>query len=136
MAAQDMTDALRHPHPDVPFVTTGDDTLTALAALSEMFTKKITQPKANNVPPSPQKTVSNKRQGSELQPVITLSIEHYHKPRTETNANQKNENKQKTPRQITPATSRAYRQDPTNYLCETYPKIFGSWRRELFNCIW
>jgi hypothetical protein len=31
MAAQDMTDALKHPHPDVPFATIKDDTVTALA---------------------------------------------------------------------------------------------------------
>jgi hypothetical protein len=34
MAAQDMTDALKHPHPDVPFATIGDDTIAALEKLS------------------------------------------------------------------------------------------------------
>jgi hypothetical protein len=37
MAAQDMTDALKHPHPDLPFVTIGDDTISALATLAEIF---------------------------------------------------------------------------------------------------
>jgi hypothetical protein len=41
MAAQDMTDALKHPHPYVPFATIGDDTITALATLSEIFTRKF-----------------------------------------------------------------------------------------------
>jgi predicted RNase H-like nuclease len=41
MAAQDMTDALKHPHPDVPFATIGDDTITALEKLSEFFTRKF-----------------------------------------------------------------------------------------------
>jgi hypothetical protein len=78
MAAQDMKDALKHPHPDVPFATIGDDKITALATLSEIFIRKFTKPGANNVPPSPQKTASNKRQDSELQPVITSPIKNYH----------------------------------------------------------
>jgi hypothetical protein len=53
MAAQDMTDALKHPHPDVPFATIGDDTITALVTLLDIFTRKLTKPKANNVPLSP-----------------------------------------------------------------------------------
>jgi hypothetical protein len=31
MAAKDMTDALQNPHPEVPFVSVGDDTILALA---------------------------------------------------------------------------------------------------------
>jgi hypothetical protein len=30
MAAQDITNALKHPHPNVPFATIGDDTISAL----------------------------------------------------------------------------------------------------------
>jgi hypothetical protein len=41
MAAQDMTDALKHPHPDVPFTTIGDDTISALATLAEILTRKF-----------------------------------------------------------------------------------------------
>jgi hypothetical protein len=41
MAAQDMTDALKHPHHDVPFATFGEDTITALEKLSEIFTRKF-----------------------------------------------------------------------------------------------
>jgi hypothetical protein len=82
MAAQDMTDALKHPHPDVPFATIGYDTIHALETLSEIFTRKFTKPEANKVPQSPKKTASNKRQGSEFQPVTTSPIKHYHQPRT------------------------------------------------------
>jgi hypothetical protein len=55
MAAQDMTDVLKHPHPDVPFVTIGDDTISALATLVEIFTRKFKTPEATNGPPAPQK---------------------------------------------------------------------------------
>jgi hypothetical protein len=42
MAAHDMIDTLKHPHYDDPFVTFGDDTITALA--SNNFQKQV--PKA------------------------------------------------------------------------------------------
>jgi hypothetical protein len=37
MAANDMTDALEHPHPDVPFSQVGYDTITEIATLSEIL---------------------------------------------------------------------------------------------------
>jgi predicted RNase H-like nuclease len=41
VAAQDITDALKHPHPDVPFSTIEDDKITALEKLSEIFKRKF-----------------------------------------------------------------------------------------------
>jgi hypothetical protein len=41
MATKDMTDALKHPHPDVPFATIGDDTITALSQLATIFKNKL-----------------------------------------------------------------------------------------------
>jgi hypothetical protein len=41
MAAQDMTNALKHPHPYVPFATIGDDTIMALTTLSTIFKNKF-----------------------------------------------------------------------------------------------
>jgi hypothetical protein len=107
MAAQDMTDALKHPHPDVPFATIGDDTITALTTLSEIFTRKFTKPEGKNVPPAPQKIASNTRQHPELQAVITSPIKNYHQPSTQTNSNQTFENVQQPQRVVTPATARA-----------------------------
>jgi hypothetical protein len=60
MAAQDMTDALKHPHQDVPFATIGDETISALATLAEFFTRKFKKLEATNGPPSLQKTATNK----------------------------------------------------------------------------
>jgi hypothetical protein len=31
VAANDMTETLKHPHPDLPFATVGDDTIIALS---------------------------------------------------------------------------------------------------------
>jgi hypothetical protein len=41
MAANDMKDALHNPHPDVPFTQVGDDTISALTALTEIFKLKL-----------------------------------------------------------------------------------------------
>jgi hypothetical protein len=43
MAAHDTTDALKDPHPDFPFATIGDDTITALA-LATIFKNKFQKP--------------------------------------------------------------------------------------------
>jgi hypothetical protein len=40
MAAKDMTDALQNPHPEVPFASVGDDTISALADLAAIFKLK------------------------------------------------------------------------------------------------
>jgi hypothetical protein len=70
MAAQDMTDSLKHPHPNFPFATIGDDTISALATLAEIFTRKFKKPEATNGPPAMQETAANKRQNSQPQPEI------------------------------------------------------------------
>jgi hypothetical protein len=54
MAAKDMTDALQNPHPEVPFVHVGDDTISALADLA-IFKLKLRQtpsPTPQAVPPT------------------------------------------------------------------------------------
>jgi hypothetical protein len=55
MDAQDMTDALRHPHPDVPFATIREDTITALETLSEIFTRKLKKKEKLDRRPEPER---------------------------------------------------------------------------------
>jgi hypothetical protein len=43
MAAKEMTDALQNPHPEVPFASVGDDTISALADLAAIFKLKLRQ---------------------------------------------------------------------------------------------
>jgi hypothetical protein len=43
MAAKDMMDALQNPHPEVPFASVGDDTISALADLAAIFNLKLQQ---------------------------------------------------------------------------------------------
>jgi hypothetical protein len=40
MASKDMTDALKNPHPEVPFARVGDDTILALTELAAIFKLK------------------------------------------------------------------------------------------------
>jgi hypothetical protein len=55
MAAQDMTDYLNHPHPSVPLATVGDDTITALETLSEIFTRKFKKQGKMDPTPEPER---------------------------------------------------------------------------------
>jgi hypothetical protein len=43
MAAKDMTDACKNPHPEVLFTRVGDDTISALADLGAIFKLKLRQ---------------------------------------------------------------------------------------------
>jgi hypothetical protein len=71
MAAQDMTDALKHPHPDVPLATIGDDTISALATLAKIFTRKFKKAEAPEIPLAPIKSAANKQPESRVQPTLT-----------------------------------------------------------------
>jgi hypothetical protein len=55
MDAKDMTDALKNPHPEIPFARVGDDTISALDDLAEIFKLKLRQtlvPTPQVVPPA------------------------------------------------------------------------------------
>jgi hypothetical protein len=41
MAAKDITDAFQNTHPEVPFAHVGDDNISALADLAEIFKLKL-----------------------------------------------------------------------------------------------
>jgi hypothetical protein len=43
MAAKNMTDDLQNPHPDVPFASVGDNTISALTDLAAIFKLKLRQ---------------------------------------------------------------------------------------------
>jgi hypothetical protein len=49
MAANGMADALKHPHPEVPFAQVGDDTLTALAQVATIFKNKFQKHQRQNL---------------------------------------------------------------------------------------
>jgi hypothetical protein len=59
MAANDMTDALQNPHPDVPFTQIGDDTILALAELAAIFKLKLRQTPGATLRTSPLKVTQH-----------------------------------------------------------------------------
>jgi hypothetical protein len=50
MAANDISSTLKHPHPYVPFAQVGDDTITALAHLADIFKNKSQNHQRQNLP--------------------------------------------------------------------------------------
>jgi hypothetical protein len=50
-----MTDALKNPHPEVPYAQIGDDTISALAELAAIFKLKLQQTPAATLPTAPLK---------------------------------------------------------------------------------
>jgi hypothetical protein len=105
MAAQDMTDALKHPHTDFPFATIGDGTITALEKLSEIFTRQFKKQEKSDPTPEPERLHGIQRNvvpnASILSPQIQNNI-------TETNpaATHFSVDTQPPPRVVTPATRR------------------------------
>jgi hypothetical protein len=59
MDAKDMPNALKHPHPEVPFAHVGDDTITALTQLAEIFKNNFQKPKSPELTHSPIKATEN-----------------------------------------------------------------------------
>jgi hypothetical protein len=71
MVANDMTDALKHPHPSFTFNAISDDTITALTMLAAIFKNKYNKPPAPDLIYSPIKAAENKRPAVLIQPVLT-----------------------------------------------------------------
>jgi hypothetical protein len=55
MAANDMSNALKKPHPEVPFSHIGDDTITALTTLAEIFKNKFQKVQIPGIQTAPAK---------------------------------------------------------------------------------
>jgi hypothetical protein len=53
MASNDMSNALKNPHTDVPFAQVGNDTIAALTKLAEIFKNKFQKVQAPGLNKSP-----------------------------------------------------------------------------------
>jgi hypothetical protein len=67
MTANDMTDALKHPHPDFSINSVGEDTIA-------IFKRKYNKIPAPDLIDSPIKSAENKRPAVLIQPVLTYPI--------------------------------------------------------------
>jgi hypothetical protein len=55
MAANNMSNALKNPHPEVPFLHIGDDTITALTTLDDIFKNNFQKVQLPGLPTAPAK---------------------------------------------------------------------------------
>jgi hypothetical protein len=105
MATQAMTYALKHPHPDVPFATIGDDTIAALENLSEIFTRKFKKQEKPDPTPEPEKLHGIQRDVAPEASILSTPIKN-RITRTNPAATRFSEGRQPPPRVVTPATRR------------------------------
>jgi hypothetical protein len=87
MAANDMADALKHPHPDVPLNTVGDKKIRAITILAAIFKRKYNKIPSQHLIDSPIKAAENKCPAVLIQPVLSSLIKHTYKTRSKTQVN-------------------------------------------------
>jgi hypothetical protein len=83
MAANDMANALKHPHPEVPFAKVGDDTITALTQLAAIFKNKFQKPTAPEFIQALLKAAENKQPAALAQPILTSPMQHRYQTRSQ-----------------------------------------------------
>jgi hypothetical protein len=87
MAANGMTNALKNPRPDVPFAHVGDDTISALTQLAEIFKNKFQKLKSPELSHSPIKAAENKSPLALTKPILSSPMQHKHQTRSQTTIN-------------------------------------------------
>jgi hypothetical protein len=81
MADNDMTDALKHHHPDGPFNPVGDDTIKALTTLSAIFKNNYNKHPVPELIDSPLNAAENKRPVVLIQSMLTSPVKHTYQTR-------------------------------------------------------
>jgi hypothetical protein len=74
MAANDMSDALKNPHPEVPFSHTGGDTIAALTKLAEIFKNKFQKVQTQGLPNAPAKASEHTIPANLLNPIVASPV--------------------------------------------------------------
>jgi hypothetical protein len=74
MAANDMSNELKTPHPEVPFSNIGDDTITALTTLAEIFKNKFQKVHIPELPTVPAKVAERTCPAKSSNPILALPI--------------------------------------------------------------
>jgi hypothetical protein len=85
MAAKDMKYTLKHPHPDVPFATIGDATISALTTLADIFTRKFKKADAQNIQTAPQDAAAIKQPAPQAQQIIKSPIKRNYPTKSQMN---------------------------------------------------
>jgi hypothetical protein len=82
MAANDRTNALKHPYPDVPLTSIGDDKTTSLSQLASIFKNKFQNPSAPELVQAPVKAADNKQPSALAEPILTSPMKHNYQTRS------------------------------------------------------
>jgi hypothetical protein len=107
LAAKDMTDALQNPHPTVPFASIGDDTITALTYLAEIFKLKLRQHPSPTTQASPATIVQRPSLNPTSNQILNSPIPIPQKTRSQTTIHTQDiPNMPLPPRVVTPRTIR------------------------------
>jgi hypothetical protein len=76
MAANDIINTLKHPHPAFPFAQIGDDAIAALTQLADIFKNKFQKLKSLELSHSPIKAAKNKMPSALTQPILNSPQQH------------------------------------------------------------
>jgi hypothetical protein len=103
-----MVNALKHPHPEVPFAQFGDDTITALTQLATIFKNNFQKPTAPELIQAPPKAAENTQPAALSRPILTSPIQHKYQTRSQQPVSaKKSHNTPLLPRVVTPMTDQA-----------------------------
>jgi hypothetical protein len=108
MASNDMINALKHPHHEVPLTHVGDDTITALTQMVEIFKNKFLKLKSPELSHFPTKAAENKITSALTQPILNYPMQHKNQTRSQTTLKTgTSSDTPLLPRVITPMTGQA-----------------------------
>jgi hypothetical protein len=107
MAANDMSNALQHPHPEVPFTHIGDDTISALTALAEIFKLKFEKNHIPIIPAPPARVTQRTCPAKSSNPILTSPVHPPRQKRSQTTIHARDKtNAPLLPRVVTPMSSK------------------------------
>jgi hypothetical protein len=107
MAANDMSNALKNPHPEVPFAQIGDDTIKALTKLAEIFKNKFQKVQTPGLSNAPAKAAEKKIPAKFSHQILASPVHHHCQTRSQMIINAKDTtNAPLLPRVVTPMTGR------------------------------
>jgi hypothetical protein len=75
LAANDMSNALENPHPEVPFSHIGDDTIAALTTLAEIFKNNFQKVQTHGLPNVPTTAAEHTIHSNLSRPILTSPVQ-------------------------------------------------------------
>jgi hypothetical protein len=89
MAANDMSNALKNPHLDVPFSHIGDDTIAALTRLAEILKNNFQKVQTPGLPNAPAKAAEHTIPADLSHPILAFPVHQQCQKRSQTIINAK-----------------------------------------------